>query len=70
MPGYDFEIIYKKGKHNIVVDALSRKEDEIKGSLFVVFVPKSIGWKKQEYNGSKIKRHARSFNNYKRTPVH
>ena len=26
--GYEFEIIYKKGKHNIVVDALSRKEEE------------------------------------------
>jgi hypothetical protein len=31
--GYDYEIIYKKGKDNVVVDALSRKyEDE--GSLF------------------------------------
>ena len=31
--GYDYEIIYKKGKENVVVDALSRKyEDE--GYLF------------------------------------
>jgi hypothetical protein len=31
--GYDYEIIYKKGKENVVVDALSGKyEDE--GSLF------------------------------------
>jgi hypothetical protein len=31
--GYDYEIIYKKGKENVVVDALSHKyEDE--GSLF------------------------------------
>jgi hypothetical protein len=31
--GYDYEIIYKKGKDNVVVDALSRKyKDE--GSLF------------------------------------
>jgi hypothetical protein len=31
--GYDYEIIYKKGKENVVTDALSRKyEDE--GSLF------------------------------------
>jgi hypothetical protein len=30
---YDYEIIYKKGKENVVVDALSKKyEDE--GSLF------------------------------------
>ena len=26
MLGYDFEIIYKKGKLNVVVDALSRKD--------------------------------------------
>jgi hypothetical protein len=31
--GYDYDIIYTKEKHNVVVDALSRKyEDE--GSLF------------------------------------
>jgi hypothetical protein len=31
--GYDYEIIYKKGKDNVVLDAFSRKyEDE--GSLF------------------------------------
>jgi hypothetical protein len=31
--GYDYEIIYKKGKDNVIVDELSRKyEDE--GSLF------------------------------------
>jgi hypothetical protein len=27
MLDYDFEIIYKKRKHNIVVDALSMKEE-------------------------------------------
>jgi hypothetical protein len=31
--GYDYEIVYKKGKENVVDDSLSRKyEDE--GSLF------------------------------------
>jgi hypothetical protein len=33
MLGYDYEIIYKKGKDNIVVDALSRQNKE-DGSLF------------------------------------
>jgi hypothetical protein len=33
MLGYDYEIIYKKGKENVVVDALSRKYEE-EGSLF------------------------------------
>ncbi|MCY6524950.1 hypothetical protein, partial [Actinobacillus pleuropneumoniae] len=27
MLGYDFEIIYKKGKQNVVGDALSRKDE-------------------------------------------
>jgi hypothetical protein len=31
--GYDYEIIYKKGKENVVVDSLSRKYEE-EGSLF------------------------------------
>jgi hypothetical protein len=34
--GYDYEIIYKKGKENVVVDALSQKyEEEV--SLFSLF---------------------------------
>jgi hypothetical protein len=41
MLGYDFEIIYKRGKHNVVADALSRKEEETKGSLCVISILKS-----------------------------
>jgi hypothetical protein len=33
MFGYDYEIIYKKGKENVVVDVISRKYED-KGSLF------------------------------------
>jgi len=29
MLGYDFEIIYRKGKQNGVVDALSRKDEDV-----------------------------------------
>jgi hypothetical protein len=38
MMGYGYEIIYKKGIDNVVVDAFSRKyEDE--GSLFALSLP-------------------------------
>jgi hypothetical protein len=42
MLGYDYEIIYKKGKENIVVDALSRQFEE-DGSLLSLSLP-SPGW--------------------------
>ena len=29
MLGYDFEIIYKKGKQNVVADALLRKDEDV-----------------------------------------
>jgi hypothetical protein len=41
MLGYDFEIIYKKGKHNFVANSLSRKEEETKGSLCVISILQS-----------------------------
>ena len=31
--GYDFEIIYKKGKQNVVEDALSRKDEDVEDFL-------------------------------------
>jgi hypothetical protein len=48
--GYDYEIIYKKGKDNVVVDALSQKyEDE--GSLFSLsfIVPNWLQSVRQEW---------------------
>ena len=36
MLGYDFEIIYKKGKQNVVADALSRKDEDVEAGA---------GWK-------------------------
>ena len=36
MLGYDFEIIYKKGKQNVVIDALSREDEDVEALLYVI----------------------------------
>jgi hypothetical protein len=36
--GYDFEIIYKKGKQNVVVDALSRKDEYVEAFLCAILI--------------------------------
>ena len=38
MLGYDFEIIYKKGKQNVVADALSRKDEDVEALLCAISV--------------------------------
>ena len=38
MLGYDFEIIYKKGKLNVVANALSRKNEEVEALLCAISV--------------------------------
>ena len=36
--GYDFEIIYKKGKKNVVVDALSRKDEDVEAFICAILI--------------------------------
>jgi hypothetical protein len=36
--GYDFEIVYKKGKKNFVADALSRKDEDVEAFLYAILV--------------------------------
>jgi transposase InsO family protein len=36
--GYDFEILYKKGKQNVVVDALSRKDEDVEAFLCAISI--------------------------------
>ena len=38
MLGYEFEIIYKKGKQNVVVDALSRKDEDVEEFLCAISI--------------------------------
>jgi hypothetical protein len=38
MLGYDFEIIYKKGKQNVVEDALSRKDEDVEAFLYAILI--------------------------------
>ena len=38
MLGYDFEIVYKKGKKNVVADALSRKDEDLEALLCTISI--------------------------------
>ena len=38
MLGYDFEIIYKKEKQNVVTDALSKKYEDVEALLYSISI--------------------------------
>jgi len=47
MLGYDFEIIYKKGKKNIVANALSRKDEDVEALLCSISIIQ-LDWTNEE----------------------
>ena len=44
MLGYNFEIVYKKGKENIVADALFKKDEKDEAFCVPFQYYKKIGW--------------------------
>ena len=38
MLGYEFEIIYKKGKQNVVTEAFSRKDEDVEVLLYDISI--------------------------------
>ena len=51
MLGYDFEIIYKKGKKNVVADALSRNDENVEALLYAISIiqPDWINEEREEW---------------------
>ena len=69
MLGYDFEIIYKKWKKNVVADALWRKDEDVEAFLFAILIiqPDSIieardEWKNDENVWTLIQRLQQDYN--------
>ena len=38
MLGYDFEIICKRGKKNVVADSISRKDEDVEALLYAISI--------------------------------
>ena len=56
MLGYDFEIIYKKWKQNVVADALSRKDEDVEALLCAIFIiqPDWINEAREEWKNDEV----------------
>ena len=55
MLGYDFEIIDKKGKQNVVADALSRKDEDVEAFICAISIiqPNWINEARDEWKNDK-----------------
>ena len=69
MLGYDFEIIYKKGKQNVVADALSRKDEDVEALLCAISIiqPDWINEAREEWKNDEEVWHL--FESYNKIPV-
>ena len=70
MLGYDFEIIYKKGKQNMVENALSRKDEDVEALFWALSIIQP-DWVVEAREEKKNDLYVwTSFNKYKRIPMH
>lgn len=70
MLGYDFEMIYKKGKQNVVDDALSRKDEDVEALLYTILILQLEWITKERDEWRNEGKCGHSFISYNETPVH
>ena len=68
--GYDFEIVYKKGKKNVVVYALSRKDEDVEAFLCAISIIQPDWIIEEGMNGKMMKKCGLSFKGCSRILVH
>ena len=69
MLGFDFEIIYKKGKQNVVVDALSRKDEDVEALLYVISIIQPYWIAKAMDEWKMTKKYGHLFKSCNRIPM-
>jgi len=70
MLGYDFEINYKKGKKNVVADALSRKDEDVETFFCAISIIQPDWINEARMNGSMTRKCRHSFKRYNKIPVY
>ena len=67
--GYDFGIIYKKGKQNVVANALSRKDEDVEALLGAISIIQPYWINGEGRNGRMMKKCGHLFESYNKIPV-
>ena len=68
--GYDFEIIYKKEKKNVVADALARKDEDVGALICAISIIQPEWITEEGMNGRMMKRRGHSFKSCNKIQVH